>query len=115
MSHEFYRVVHLCGVMMLMSGLAALCGMCKQGMLPGRRGRLGLALIHGVGMLFLLVSGFAMLAELGFLVEIPAWAYIKFAVWLLLGGSMVLAKRKAHWGLGLIFFWILAATYAAYL
>jgi hypothetical protein len=62
-----------------------------------------------------LISGFGMLARLGFMANIPAWAYGKIGIWIILGGSMVLAKRKAEWGLSLILFWVAAGGLAAYL
>lgn len=114
MSHAFYKVIHLSGVFMLFAGLCALWGASLRG--PVDKGtRIGLAMIHGLGMAFILVGGFGMLAKLGYMVDIPTWAYIKFAIWLLLGASMVMAKRKAQWGLPLLIFWILVGTYAAYL
>lgn len=115
MSHQFYRVLHLAGLMLLFSSLAALWGVNLAGGLKERRTRMALSLLHGVGLLFLLVSGFAMLAKLGFLVDIPVWAYIKLGIWVLLGAGLALAKRKAHWGIPLVLLFVLAGTYAAYL
>ncbi|MGZ3723746.1 MAG: hypothetical protein ACXVA9_12475 [Bdellovibrionales bacterium] len=112
---EFYKVLHLCGILMLFSGLAALWGVYSSGTAPAKNRRLALAMIHGFGMLFVLVGGFGMAAKLGMMSNLPVWIYLKLSIWLLLGGSMVLAKRKSQWGPGLLLFWVALGTSAAYL
>src|SRR5665213_1069671 len=112
---EFYKVLHICGIIMLFSGLAALWGVYSTSAPARQQTRTVLAIIHCFGMLLILVSGFGMAAKLGFMAALPLWIYLKLAIWLLLGASMVLAKRKAHWGPGLICLWILLGTAAAYL
>ena len=74
-----------------------------------------LAALHGLGLAILLISGFGMLARLGILKDLPGWAYGKLAIWLVLGASVALAKRKATWGNKLLTAWIALGTLAAYL
>jgi hypothetical protein len=111
-SHSVYLVIHIVGILLLFSGLTALVGASLKGA-PAKGTRFGLALIHGFGMLLVLISGFGMLARLGFMANIPGWAYGKIAIWILLGASMILAKRKAEWGLSLILFWVVLGGLAA--
>ena len=118
MSLETYRVLHIFGVVTLFSGLASLWGLYVSrpaGVTTSPPYRVGLVAFHGVGLLVLLVSGFGMLARLGLLGGIPLWAYAKVVIWLVLGGSVALAKRKSAWGLKLVSAWIALGTLAAYL
>jgi hypothetical protein len=115
MSLEFYKILHVCGILMLFSGLTGLWGVYSTGSTPRPATRMGLATVHGFGMMLILISGFGMAAKLGIMAALPLWIYLKMAIWLVLGGSMVLAKRKAQWGIGLLAFWILLGTAAAYL
>src|SRR5258708_2098765 len=106
MSVEFYRVVHVSGILLLFSGLAGLWGTYASGSAPKKSLRIALSSIHGIGMVVLLVSGFGLAAKLGLVGSLPVWLYLKMSVWLLLGGSMVMAKRKADWGASLIILWV---------
>ena len=63
----------------------------------------------------MLISGFGLLAKLGYLSDLPTWSIIKMGLWLAIGGSIVFAKRRPAWGAGLIAFWIAAGGLAAYL
>jgi len=112
---ELFKVVHICGILMIFAGLSGLVGLYSTGG-PVRAGlRVALAMIHGFGMLFVILSGFAMAGMLGYLNSIPLWIYLKLTIWLLLGVSMVFAKRKAGWGAGWLLSWVLLGTAAAYL
>jgi hypothetical protein len=113
MSYEFYKLLHICGILMIFSGLAALWGVYSTGQAPPPGRRKALAIIHGLGMLLVLVGGFGMAAKLGLMANLPLWLYLKISVWLLLGASMVLAKRKAQWGPALLLLWILLGASAA--
>lgn len=115
MSHELYRVLHILGLLMLFGGLTGLWGVYVSGAPPRKSLRLGLAVTHGVGMTLLLLSGFAMAGQLGLMSDLPAWVWIKLGIWLVLGGSMILAKRKADLGISLVVFWIVLGTSAAFL
>lgn len=50
------------------------------------------AILHGVGLLLLLVAGFGALAKLGYKGP-PGWAIGKLAIWLLLGAAPVIFKK----------------------
>ncbi len=115
-SYQIYKIMHLVGLMCVFAGLSALWGVSLMGPLERQPSvKRALAIIHGVGMLFLLVGGFGMLARLGIIHGgLPGWIWAKLALWFFLGGSMVLAKRKSHLGLKLIGIWVLAGGLAVY-
>lgn len=52
-----------------------------------------LSIIHGVGLLMLLISGFGMLARLGIHGEFPLWVILKIVFWLALGGLIAAVNR----------------------
>lgn len=93
MDPQFYKLLHLTGVMMLFTGVSALLFADKAG--SWRKPAL---MMHGIGLLLLLLGGFGMLAKLG--AGAPevysftsAWVLIKLVIWLFFGAAIVLAKR----------------------
>ena len=52
-----------------------------------------LTVLHGVGLLFLLVAGFGMAARLDIGFPFPVWLWIKLVIWLLLGAFPSVSKR----------------------
>jgi hypothetical protein len=115
-SLEFYRWLHIVSLLMIFTGLTGLVAARVGGAGSNKKFDRSLALIHGVGMLGMLVAGFGAMARLGFMQGgWPWWIYVKLVIWLLMGGSMTLAKRKAQWGPALLLAWVLIAAVAAYL
>ena len=112
MSLEFYKIMHIIGFVSIFASLGGLWGLSLKG--AGPKERRAMALVHGVGMTLVLISGFGMLARLGLTAAMPGWIYGKLGIWLVLGGSMVLAKRKAHLGPMLIVGWVLIGGLAAF-
>jgi hypothetical protein len=53
---------------------------------------------HGLGLLFIFVSGFGMAARLGLVQGLPTWVQAKIGIWLLLGVGVSLVKRKGSIG-----------------
>lgn len=92
MTLEFYRTLHLAGLIVLFLGFGLMLGN-NSGRLPSIK-RLSMAL-HGGGLLALLVSGFGMLAKLGLMANFPTWALLKVLIWIALGGATILLKRLA--------------------
>jgi hypothetical protein len=92
LSYAFYNLVHIVGLILLMMGLGglALAG-GTGGEAPARwPGRL-LALIQGSGLFLILLGGFGLLARLGVAHGggWPAWVWVKFGVWVMLGLAAV--------------------------
>jgi hypothetical protein len=115
MSESFYRVAHIVGLVTLFLSLGGILAFSTAGVTLTSRTRALLSAGHGLGLVALLVSGFGMLAKLGYLKDLPTWSIVKMVIWLLIGGSVALAKRRPAWGGGLVAFWIAAGGLAAYL
>lgn len=114
--YEFYKVMHIVGIMLLFCGLGGvLFSFAMQKIVPGKWRALSFV-THGLGMLFVLIGGFGMAARLGMVSGLPNWIYAKLIVWGLLGLAVSVAKRKAQHGLILIGLFTLlgfAGTYFA--
>lgn len=54
-------------------------------------------ILHGIGLFFLLVSGFGLLARLGITSDLPHWVIVKLIVWVTLGLMLSLVFRKPQW------------------
>ncbi len=87
MPYATYKVLHLVGIVLLLVGLG-----CAIANARGQGGGRRLAMLfHGVGLLLILVAGFAMQAKnnIGF----PGWLWAKVGVWVLLAILPALVKR----------------------
>lgn len=88
MSPEFYKLLHLSGLIFLFTGIGGFLALNKENAQHGKFA----VYLHGVGLVLLLVSGFGLVAklEIGF----PWWIVGKVVLWLFLGGALALAKRE---------------------
>jgi uncharacterized membrane protein SirB2 len=115
MTLQFYKVFHIISIAAVFfalgsSLLAARLSLTKETN-PWHKAT---AIIHGIALVLLLVSGFGMLAKLGILSSFPGWVYGKIAIWLALGYAMVLHKKGptgASVGRVALFVLIAAAAY----
>lgn len=84
MSYTIYQLIHLAGVITIFLALGSLIAAEK----PGK----GAGIMHGIAAFLILLGGFGMQAkgQLGF----PVWLMVKIVIWLIVSGSIVLAKRK---------------------
>lgn len=110
MSYEFYKVLHLLGLILLFFGFGGLLVPAFAKVELKKPARLMGFLTHGLGLLFILVSGFGMAARLGLVSGLPSWVHAKIGIWVLLGIAISLVKRKGYigwpvaillWGLGM--------------
>jgi hypothetical protein len=91
-----YKLIHLFGVFLIVSSLAgaaihAANGGTPQTSLTRRLVSAG----HGIGLFLVLLGGFGMLARLELVSGgLPGWVWAKLAIWLTLGGLMVLPYRR---------------------
>ena len=92
MDPNFYQVLHIVGISMVFLGYGALIArsIAAPENVPVRK--LG-SITSGIGLLFILVAGFGLVAKLGYNYT-ETWILVKFAIWLLLGGLIVLINRK---------------------
>ncbi len=115
MDYETYRLIHFAGIFTLLFAFGALFAADKT--------TKGAAIGHGIGLALILLGGFGMQAKLKDAYQImygtgfPTWMILKIVIWVILGGAMVLAKRRVISGLAawvLIIGLALASAYLAY-
>lgn len=115
MSYNLFKVLHLLGIFLLFAALGgAILRRVGNRDAPPRDDATKLAgITHGVALVILLVTGFGLLGSLG--LGVPAWAWAKLAVWLVMGAIVAVIRRapdhaKALWWslpiLGLIAAWL---------
>ncbi|WP_413288646.1 hypothetical protein [Bdellovibrio sp. HCB337] len=115
MSYEFYKILHITGLILLFFGLSSALTLKMAGATFTGSVKKMAFLTHGVGLLFLLVSGFGLLAKLGIMAEMPGWAWTKLGVWLVMGGAIALAKRKGQLGWPIMVLFVGLGIFAAWL
>jgi hypothetical protein len=86
MDLQTYRILHVTGLMLVFLGLGGIL------LRPADGNPRVAMLLHGIGMLLLLVAGFGMLAkrDLGF----EGWVIAKLGIWVFLGVLPVLVKKR---------------------
>lgn len=93
-SYTVYRLVHILGVLVLFLALGGISihAANSTGEAARRLRRLVMA-THGIGLFIILLGGFGMLARLGINTGFPGWIWGKLAIWVLLGGLVMLPYR----------------------
>lgn len=120
MTIETYRLLHIIGIIALFFGFGGVLFLNAnhekskgQQKIPASL-KIQSFVAHGVGLILILISGFGMLARLGYAHDIPGRIYAKLIIWILLGLGVSAARRlsKHTWK---IFFalWALGGTAAA--
>jgi uncharacterized membrane protein SirB2 len=95
MSLEVYKIIHILGILMAFTALGGtFVYVANGGLKADNKVRKAVAISHGVGLLLILISGFGMLAKLGFTGIPPFWALVKFGIWLFIGAALFLAYKK---------------------
>ena len=92
MDPNFYQVLHIVGISMVFLGYGALLARSMAAPENVSVRKLG-SITSGVGLLLILVAGFGLVAKLGYNYT-ETWILVKFVIWLLLGGLIVLINRK---------------------
>lgn len=101
MSYEFYKVVHLFGILLLFASLGGAAMLALRGGSAEQTAPLRklLGATHGVALLVIFVAGFGLMARLGMMSSAwPLWIYVKVGVWVVLGGSIALVRRRPELG-----------------
>ncbi|MBX2988893.1 MAG: hypothetical protein KF802_13475 [Bdellovibrionaceae bacterium] len=115
MSYEFYKILHITGVIMTFIGLAGVLAVKMTAPeLPARPRRL-FFLTHGLGLLIALVAGFGLAARLQMFQNLPGWVWAKIGIWIILGGAVAVAKRRGQLGGPLLTVFIAFGACAAWL
>jgi len=115
-SYQFYNLVHIVGLVLLMVGLAGIFLNANV----QRIDRLGRSLpfvFHGFGVFLILLGGFGMLARLGIAhgADWPGWIWVKIGVWALLSIAALLPLRFPRSALPLLLLLPLLGGIAAYM
>ena len=106
MTLQFYKVLHVLGVVFLFTAMGALLLAARAGVQSGVS-RKTAGMTHGIALLLILVSGFGALAkyQLSSPMAWPAWAWLKFLIWLVFGGIVVAIRRAPQ--SSTVLWWIL--------
>ncbi len=110
-----YKLIHLIGLMLLFFGFGGVLVTSYAGFTLPKKARIFAMMSHGIGLLFILLGGFGMLARLGLAKDMPSWVYSKLLIWLVLGGAIALAKRKADLAWTMLISFIILASTAAFI
>jgi len=96
-SYVTYKAIHYFGIFLLVATLGGAVGASGAGSPPGVARRWWV--LHGVALFLVLLAGFGLLARLGVQhgEPFPLWIWIKLTVWVVLGGALVLLRRRPRW------------------
>jgi hypothetical protein len=113
MSYQFYKLIHIAGVLLIFLGLGGQLLRAQIGEAAQNISKAVVGALHGIGLILALVGGFGLLAklQLGF----DGWVWGKLIIWLFLGGVTVLIKRAAGLRAALWFLLPAIGVLAAYL
>jgi hypothetical protein len=100
MSYEFYRVLHIVGIVLLFTSLG---GLAAIGASTEGRARKFAAIIHGVAIAVILIAGFGLLARLQMFGGFPPWIWVKLGIWLTLAMIVLPLRRKPELAPWLLF------------
>lgn len=91
----FYKVIHLAGVIGLFFALGGVALHVLSGGTKDYPGRKPAAILHGIGLALIFVSGFGMMAKLGIMSpgEWPGWIWFKLIMWFVMGGLLMMLYR----------------------
>jgi len=92
MDPNFYQVLHIIGISMVFLGYGALLARSMAAPDNVSVRKLG-SITSGIGLLLILVAGFGLVAKLGYNYT-ETWILVKFVIWLIFGGLIVLINRK---------------------
>ena len=92
MDPNFYQVLHIIGISMVFLGYGALLARSMAAPDNVSVRKLG-SITSGIGLLLILVAGFGLISKLGHSFT-ETWILVKFVIWLILGGLIVLINRK---------------------
>lgn len=119
MPYEFYKVLHLLGILVLFTAMGGLAMVTLRGGTDEEKkaARKPLMILHGVALLVIFVAGFGLMAKMGMMQSgWPTWIFGKLGVWLALGGAIAMLKRPMGntWYLVLPALGAVAAALAVY-
>ncbi len=87
MEYSVYKLIHIAGILGLFTAMGSIIASDKKKPVM----MTNFVIMHGISLVFILVSGFGMQAK-GDL-EFSGWLIAKVVIWLLLGAALVVLKR----------------------
>lgn len=93
-SYSLYKVVHICGVLMVFFSLGAAVLQMLNSSNKNFPNRKLIGIFHGVGLFLALLGGFGLLARLNLNTGWPMWVWSKLGIWIVLGGIIALIYKK---------------------
>ncbi len=111
-----YKVIHLSGIFMIILSLGGvLVHVINGGDKKENAFRKGAMITHGIGMFLALLGGFGMLARLSIHWPWPGWVWVKFIIWIVLGGLVGVIYRKPNAGKMIWILTLVLGAVAAYM
>ncbi|MBL7555837.1 MAG: SirB2 family protein [Bdellovibrionaceae bacterium] len=111
MPYEFYKVLHYTGLIITFTSLSGYIFYTMQDKTNTKKKFF--SILHGIGLLILLVSGFGLAARLGFMSQLPTWVYIKLVLWLAVGAALTMVKRQVMGPMALYLFIVVLGILAS--
>lgn len=115
LSIEFYKVLHLSGIFLLLLSLGGLGFHIINGGTREFAGRRWFAISHGIALVLIILAGFGLLARLGLMSSMPGWAITKILIWLWMGVVPALFYRRPQMAKVIWFAIFLLAAVSAWL
>jgi hypothetical protein len=100
MSPEFYKFLHLVGLVLIVLSFTILSfGYYYKNQIEKPWKLIG-SIGHGLGLLLILISGFGLAAKIGLFANgmgsLPIWFLTKIVFWIVIGGVVVLIRKKGY-------------------
>jgi hypothetical protein len=115
-SYEIYKLLHLFGIIMLFVSVGGVMGYALNGGTKAENTwRKTAAITHGLGLVFILVAGFGLLARVGITWPWSGWVFVKLSIWLVLGGVTGLIYKVGARGQWLWYVVIVLGVIAVYM
>lgn len=115
MSYEFYKALHLMGLVLAVLGIGGIVFATLSGTQLKTWVRVTAFSAHGLGLFLVLLGGFGMLARLGLAREMPVWVYYKLAIWAFFALAVSLARRVRGGALAVFFLAVILAGLAQWI
>jgi uncharacterized membrane protein len=113
-SLEVYKMLHfvaIFAVVMVLGGIGFMAFISRYQDHPWRKAA---AIIHGIGVFLILLSGFGMLARLGLTSGLPNWVIVKIAMLVFVAGVLMPLKRLPKLSFVFLTLVLIAVTFAGY-
>lgn len=111
MAYEFYRCMHIIGLMLLFTAMGGFfTHLLGGGSKRSSKAYSVMMAVHGLGLVLLVVAGFGMIAKLHVPWGLTNWVGVKTIIWVMFGGLPMLMYRRPE---GAVRWLILALTLGA--